>query len=779
MTSDVSVDLRWAPGVTVAEIIAAMTLEEKVAQLVSLWPEGSGPPGEVPEIGGDIAPMQGELLGGRPDIEHGAAHGLGQLTRALGSTAGAIADRLRLLADFQADVVAGSRFRIPALVHEECLTGLQLYGAATYPTPLAWGASFHPELVRRMGEQIGASMRALGVHLGLAPVLDVVRDGRWGRVEECIGEDPYLVGVHGAAYVDGVQSAGVGATLKHFLGYSASKAGRNLGPVHAGPREVTEVFAVPFEMVVKLVGPQSVMHSYAEIDGVPVAADRGLLTELLRDRWGFRGTVVADYFGVTFLQTLHGVAGDPAESALLALSAGIDVELPAGRAYPELVELVRSGVCPIGLIDTAVERVLRQKAELGVFVDVPAGDPIDLDPPAAREVARQLAEESVVLLSNDGTLPLVSGPLAAGSIALVGPNADAPEALLGNYSFTNHVQVPDGTPIGIVLPTVLDALRAELPAGVAVRHAPGCALGTGSTPDPEAERVAIVEAAALAADADVCVAVVGDRAGLFGRGTVGEGSDAEALELPGAQGALLEALLATGTPLVVVAVTGRPYALRAAADGAAAVLQAFFPGEEGGSAIAGVLTGRVNPSGRLPVSLPNRPSGQPYSHRTPLLGGPNAVSSTDPTPRFAFGHGLSYTSFVHEDLTVTTDRGDTSAVLTVRVVVRNTGSRVGADVVQLYVHDPVASVTRPVRQLLGWQRVELLAGAARTVEFTVPADRLGFVGRDLRWIVEPGVYELVVAASVAEPGTAERITLGGPVRVLGEDRALLTASRVV
>jgi len=770
MTSDVSVDLRWAPGVDIAAVMAEMTIEEKIAQLVSLWPEGSGPPGEV----ADIAPMQGELLGGRPDVKEGAKHGLGQLTRALGSTAGAIADRLQLLAGFQSDVIEGSRFGIPALVHEECLTGLQLYGAATYPSPLAWGSSFDPELVRRMGEQIGRSMRALGVHLGLAPVLDVVRDARWGRVEECISEDPYLIGVQGAAYVAGVQSAGVGATLKHFLGYSASKAGRNLGPVHAGPREVAEVFAVPFEMVVKLVGPQSVMHSYAEIDGVPVAADRTLLTELLRDRWGFRGTVVADYFGVTFLETLHGVAGGPAESAQLALTAGIDVELPAGRAYPELIELVRSGEFPIELVDTAVERVLRQKAELGVFADAPAAEPVDLDPPESREIARLLAEESLVLLSNDGTLPLT-----AGSIALVGPNAAVPQALLGNYSFTNHVQVPDGTPIGIALPTVLDALRAELPDGTVVRHAPGCALGTDVPPDPEADRASIAEAVALAADADVCVAVVGDRAGLFGRGTVGEGSDTEALVLPGAQAALLEALIATGTPLVVVTVTGRPYALGSVADGAAAVVQAFFPGEEGAPAIAGVLTGRVNPSGRLSVSIPDRPAGQPYSHRRPVLGGPNPVSNIDPSARFAFGHGLSYTTFVHEDLTATADRADTSGVLTARVTVRNSGDRDGADVVQLYVHDPVASVTRPVRQLLGWQRVQLAAGEARTVEFTVPTDRLGFVGRDLRWIVEPGEYELVVAASVVEPGLAERITLDGPVRVLGEDRALLTQARVV
>lgn len=762
---------QWAAGCDIDAIMAAMTLPEKLAQLASLWPEGSGPPGEA------VAPMQDEMLTDALEDATLLEQGLGQLTRPLGSRSGTVAERLEFARGLQRDVVRHSRFGIPALVHEECLTGLQLYGAATYPSPLAWGASWDAGLVREMAGQIGSTMRHLNIHLGLAPVLDVVRDPRWGRVEECISEDPYLVGILGAAYVDGLQSAGPGATVKHFLGYSNSRGGRNLAPVYAGPREIAEVFALPFEMVVKNARPRAVMHSYAEIDGTPVAADPRLLTELLRTRWGFDGVVVADYFGVTFLHTLHDVAADLGDAAVLALSAGVDVELPAGRAYQApLAERVRSGACPMELVDRSVRRVLRHKLELGVLAEaVEDAQAIDLDPLDFRTVARRLAEESVILLSNpQEILPL--RPVVA-RVAVVGPNADSPEAMLGNYSFTNHVQTPPGTPIGITLPTVLAALCEQLPDKTEVIHAPGCAVRADAETEAEAADT-IATAAAAAESADVCVAVVGDRAGLFGRGTVGEGSDAATLELPGRQQALLDAVLDTGTPVVVVLVTGRPYPMGAFADRAAAVVQAFFPGEEGAPAIAGVLTGRVNPSGRLPVSIPRHCGGQPHSYRHPRLGGRSPVSNVDPSPLFAFGHGLAYTTFTCTELSVTADQWDTAGTLRVRCRVRNDGERAGAEVVQLYVRDLVASVTRPMRQLLGWARVDLAPGEARVVEFTVPADRLAFVGRELAWIVEPGEFELSVASSAGAPGVRTTVELQGPVRVLTEDRGLLTAVRV-
>lgn len=750
----------------VAALVERMTLEEKLAQLVGLWLDVT----DGPE-GPDVAPMQHEMLSKVRELGYYVEHGLGQLTRPLGSRVVPAAEMTATLAGLQDRIVAGSRFGLPALVHEECLTGLQLYGATTYPAPLAWGSAWNPVLVEAMGRRIGASMRELGIHLGLAPVLDLVRDPRWGRVEECVSEDPYLVGSVGAAYVRGIQAEGPGATLKHFLGYSASQAGRNLAPVHAGPREILEQIAVPFEMAVRLARPAAVMHSYAEIDGVPVAADSSLLTGLLRDRWGFDGTVVADYFGVAFLHTLHDVAADLEDAAAAALTAGVDVELPTGNAYLDpLRTAIERGTVDVALVDRAVERVLRQKAELGVLErPVPAaGGVVDLDPAESRAVARELAEQSVVLLANDGVLPLHG----VGAVAVVGPNADSAEALMGNYSFTNHVEVPAGTPLGIRVPTVLDALASELP-DVRLLHEPGCAVRTDQEDPGDAAR-GIAAAARAAADADVAVVVVGDRAGLFGRGTVGEGSDTDDLRLPGRQGDLVDAVLDTGTPTVLVLVTGRPYPLERWVGRAAAVVQAFFPGEEGGPAIAGVLGGRVNPSGRLPVSVPRGVGGQPYSYLHPRLGGANAVSTIDPAPLYPFGHGLSYTTFEHSELTVAAPSWDTRTTSTVECVVRNTGDRAGADVVQLYVRDLVGSVTRPLRQLLGFARVELAPGAAARVTFDVPADRLALVSRELRWQVEPGEFDLTVARSAADPGLTRRIELTGDVAKCGPGRALLT-----
>jgi hypothetical protein len=400
-----------------------------------------------------------------------------------------------------------------------------------------------------------------------------------------------------------------------------------------------------------------------------------------------------------------------------------------------------------------VLRVLAQKEELGLLdADFSAGPPasIDLDSPRHRDVARRLAAESVVLLSNDGVLPL-RGPAAPARVAVIGPNADRPEALMGCYSFANHVLAhqPD-VPLGFAVPTIAEALRSRL-GDASLSVVAGCDVeGT--------DRSGFPAAVAAAAEADVAVLVMGDQAGLFGRGTVGEGNDAESLDLPGVQRELVEAVVATGTPVVLVLVTGRPYAVGWALDGVstgstnekpAAVLQAFFPGEEGGPAIADVLTGAVNPSGRLPVSLPRTSGAQPYSYLQPLLGGPSEVTSTDPTPARPFGFGLSYTSFAYSALTASESVGAGSA-FEVRVRVTNVGPLAGTDVVQLYGRDLLGSVVRPVSQLLGYARVPLEAGESAVVRFTVPTTRLAFTDRSLTRIVEPGDVEVWVAASAGE-----------------------------
>ncbi|GAA0925046.1 glycoside hydrolase family 3 N-terminal domain-containing protein [Pseudonocardia zijingensis] len=760
-----STDVTPRASTRVAELVAGMSLEEKLAQLVALW-EGRGGTGE----GGDVAPMQDAMQAAETAFETFAANGLGQLTRPFGTAPVEPVDGARKLAARQRWLVEHTRLGIPALVHEECLTGLAAWKATTFPAPLSWGASFDPELIEEMGAAIGASMRSLGVHQGLAPVLDVVRDARWGRVEECISEDPYVVGTIGTAYVRGVQSTGVVATLKHFVGYSNSRAGRNLAPVHAGPREVADVLLPPFEMAVLDGGVDSVMNSYAEIDGLPVAADAALLTGVLRSRWGFTGTVVADYFSVAFLHTLHKVAGDLGAAAAQALAAGIDVELPTGNAFLEpLAEQVRSGALPEALVDRALERVLNQKARLGLldrqpedYADVDAAA-IDLDPPAHRAIAARLAEESVVLLSNDGTLPLASPD----RVAVVGPNADDTAALFGCYSFLNHVlSLHDGVEPGLEIASVLDALRAELPDAT-ITHAAGADVDTDDT-----SRIA--EAVAAARAAQLCVAVVGDRAGLFGRGTSGEGCDADSLELPGVQRQLVEALLETGTPIVLVLLTGRPYAVGWALERCAAVVQAFFPGQEGAGAVAGVLSGRINPSGRLPVSMPPSVGAQPYSYLHPTLGGASSVSNLDTAPVRPFGHGLSYTTFTHSDLRIAASQVPTDGAIVASCRVTNTGDRAGADVVQLYAADVVASVTRPVVQLLGYARVHLEPGETAEVRLDVPTQRLAFSDRRMVRVVEPGSVRLFVGRSCAEPVLTGEVELTGPVHeITGADRRVV------
>ncbi len=768
-------DRRLDPAARVDALVAAMTLPEKLAQLYGVW-VGAG------ADGGDVAPHQHDL-DDAIDLDEILPEGLGQLTRPFGSAPVDAGLGALSLVTTQRRIVAQSRFGIPALAHEECLAGFAAWGATAYPVPLSWGASFDPELVERMAARIGADLRSVGVHQGLAPVLDVVRDARWGRVEETIGEDPYLVATVGSAYVRGLESSGVVATLKHFVGYSASRAGRNLAPVSIGERELADVLLPPFEMAVREGGARSVMNSYTDLDGVPSAADRRLLTELLRDEWGFTGTVVADYFAIAFLKLLHGTASTWAEAAGSALEAGIDVELPTVKTFGEpLRRAVEEGVVDEALVDTALRRVLAQKLELGLLDDdydpVPpalAGvaldaesvrGAIDLDPAPNRALARVLAERSIVLVRNEGLLPLApAGAAAPRRVAVIGPNADERYAMLGCYSFPTHVvtQHP-GVEMGIDIATVLDAVRTEFPSA-SIAHAVGTGVDDGATDGIPAA----VEAAAAA---DVAIVVLGDRAGLFGRGTSGEGCDADDLALPGAQQALLDAVLDSGTPVVLVLLSGRPYALGGAEARAAAIVQAFFPGEEGAGAISGVLSGRVEPSGRLPVSIPAHRGVQPSTYLAAPLARRSGVSNIDPTAAFPFGHGLGYGSATWTDLESPDVRVgvDGEIVLSLRLV--NTGERDAVEVVQLYLHDPVASVVRPVQRLIGYRRVEVPAGSSARVVATVPADLAGFTGRDGRRIVEPGAIELGFGRSSADIPLVHRVELEGATRELGADRAV-------
>ena len=746
------------PAERVGDLLSRMTLREKVAQLSGVWVG-------VDAVRGDVVPHQHEAAP-VPDWDALVGAGIGQLTRPFGTAPVAPADGARVVARIQQQIMAAGRFGIPAMVHEECLTGMLAWQATVYPSPLCWGATFDPALIERMAAQIGAAMRGLGVHQGLAPVLDVIRDLRWGRVEETIAEDPYLVGTIGSAYVRGLESTGVVATLKHFAGYSASRAGRNMAPVSIGPRELADVLLPPFEMALRA-GARSVMPSYVDLDGLPVTADGGLLTGWLRDRCHFTGTVVSDYFAVSFLRTMHGVAADHGAAAGLALAAGVDMELPTVDCYGEpLLRAAESGSVEEALVDRAAGRVLAQKCELGLLDPGWSPEPPgvgDLDDAAARALARQLAQQSIVLLANTGILPLAAGR----KIAVVGPRAHEASAMFGCYAFPSHVGVhyPD-VPMGIEVPTVLDALRAD-PAGYAVSYVQGCPVTGG-------DDVGIAAAAFAARSADVCIAVLGDQAGLFGAGTSGEGCDAASLRLPGRQEELLEALLATGTPVVLVLLAGRPYELSRQAGRLAAAVCGFYPGEAGAAALADVLSGRVNPSGRLPVSFPAEGASQPATYLAPATGQRSTVSTVDPTPLYPFGHGLSYAPVTWLGVTGPRD-WPTDGYCQVTLTLRNEAAIPASEVVQVYLHDPVAEVARPVQQLIATARVELAGGETRKVVIGLHADLTSYTGRSGHPQVDPGEAELRVGASSADIRAAIAVTLTGPRREVGFDRVLQPA----
>jgi beta-glucosidase len=740
------------PPDRVRDLLSRMTVAEKVAQLQGIW--------VGVDEGGGVAPHQHDMAAEPVEFDTAVRNGIGQLTRVFGTRPVDPELGARALARSQRRIMAASRFGIPAMVHEECLTGLTAWQATIFPSPLCWGASFDPELVERMGAAIGRGMRSLGVHQGLAPVLDVVRDLRWGRVEETIGEDPFLVGLIGSAYVRGLESSGVVATLKHFAGYSASRAGRNFGPVSIGPRELADVLLPPFEMALRA-GARSVMNSYTDNDGVPAAADESLLTQRLRGTYDFTGTVVADYFAVSFLQTLHGIVDTPGEAAGVALRAGIDVELPTVNCYGEpLLAALAAGEVDEELINRAVSRVLTQKWQLGLLDDDYAPEPfesVDLDPPASRVLALDLARQSIVLLHNKNGLPLEPGS----RVAVIGPRADDQHAVMGCYSFPVHVgQHHPDVPLGIAVPTVVEALRQDYD----VTYALGCPVLGG-------DDAGIAEAVEVARDADCCVVVLGDRTGMFGAGTSGEGCDVGDLRLPGRQEELLEAVLGAGKPVVLVLLVGRPYEISRQVDRLSAVLCGFLPGEEGATALADVISGRVDPSGRLPISFPRAGAGQPSTYLAPVLGRLSEVSSVDPTPLFPFGHGLSYHPATWLDATCP-PVWPTDGTCRLTVTLHNGNDVPATEVVQVYLHDPVAEVVRPVQQLIACGKVVLPPGGTVRVEFGLHADLTSYTGLSGRRQVDPGAVELRVGRSSVDIWTSLPMKLAGRRRFVGFDRVM-------
>ena len=741
------------PGLSVSErvesLIEMMTIEEKVAQLGSAW----------------VFQLTEKGQFSREKAEPLLRHGLGHVTRISGASDLTPRDAARLANEIQRHLLEETRLGIPAIVHEEICSGLMAKDAMVYPQAIGVAATWDPGLAREMAGTIRRQMRAMGAHHGLSPVLDVARDPRWGRTEETYGEDPYLVARMGTAFVEGLQGAdltqGVIATAKHFVGYSASEGGLNWAPPHLPDRELREVYLHPFEATVTA-GARSVMNAYHELDGIPCAAHRELLTDILREEWGFEGTVVSDYFAVRQLASYHHLAADGTGAARIALDAGVDVELPGTDCYGEpLIEGIQSGKIDLDIVDTSVRRVLRSKFELGLF-ESPFVDPdtIRTDTGHDAGLARRIAEKSIVLLANDGALPISPD---TGTIAVIGPNADDSRNLFGDYTYPAHIEALAemqhgdnvfGVPFtGEVSAegsmkqarSVLEAMRDRF--GEKVEYARGCDVNSTS-------RDGFDEAVAAAGRSSIAVMVMGDKAGLTTDCTSGEGRDRLSLDLPGVQEDLVRAVVETGTPVILVLVSGGPGGSLWAHEHSAAVVQAWLPGEEGSEAIVDVLTGVVNPGGKLPISHPRSVGQIPVYYGHKVSGGRSHWKGDyvdgEASPLYPFGHGLTYTTFRISDLSVTPDNVTWNGEVTVTAVVSNTGDREGDEVVQLYVRDPVASLTRPVLELKGFARVGLQAGASDQVIFQLPVGQLGFYDRDFDYVVEPGSIEVMVGTSAAD-----------------------------
>jgi beta-glucosidase len=705
------------------ELMTRMTLQEKCAQLGCMWFSGML--------------VDGELALDR--LALAAGNGIGQVGR-VAIEAGAAPARVAELGNqVQRYLVEETRLGIPAVIHEESTGGFCARGATQFPQGINLASTWDPALVERVAAVIGRQLRAVGARLTLAPVLDIARDARWGRLEETYGEDPELASRMGVGYVRGVQSQGVVATAKHFLAYGAPEGGFNWGWSSIGPRHLRDVIAAPFRAVINEAGVGAVMPSYNEVDGLPLHGSRELLTDLLRGELGFSGTTVADYFGVGSLEDFHHCASDEADAARQALLAGLDVELPSYWCYRHLPALVASGAVPMAAVDASCRRVLAQKDELGLFdqpyVDASAAVAV-FDTLEDRALARQAAAASIVLLANDGVLPLRPGT----RVAVLGPSADDPRLLLGDYHFPAHLELQHAeaalSPVGSEF--------AELPP-------------QNPTPTPlEAlrQRVEIVDELE---QADVALVFVGGRSGLTAADTSGEFRDVTDLRLAPEQRNLIAETSASGTPVVVVVIGGRAHSLEDVVPHADALVLAWLPGEEGGNALADVLCGDVDASGRLPVTL-LRTVGQVGVHSGAHHGGARSMIMGDyvdapASPLFPFGHGLSYTTWERSDLRI--EARSTTDDVVITVTVTNTGERPGTDVVQVCFSDDDASVGLPASRLLGFQRVECAPGASTRLTFHVPVGRLGFSGQDLRYRVEPGAFTFTVG------GLSETVTLTG------------------
>jgi beta-glucosidase len=734
----------------VADLLGRMTLAEKAAQMTCIWQKKADL----------LLDAHGAFDAAKARANFGHGNGLGQVGRPSDAAGGRNArETAELTNAIQRFFIEESRLGIPVFFHEECLHGHAAIGATSFPQPIALGATFDPDLVERIFTTTALETRLRGAHQALTPVVDVARDPRWGRVEETYGEDPYLVAQLGAAAVRGFQGDGtfadqtrLVATLKHFAAHGQPESGNNCAPVNVSERVLRETFLYPFREALNRGGAMSVMASYNEIDGVPSHANRWLLRDILRRDWGFTGTVVSDYYAIRELAERpelygHFVARDGKEAALLAVRAGVNIELPEPDCYTNLLALVDEGALDEADLDELVAPLLAQKFRMGLFenpyVDSGKAERI-VGCEAHRDLALEAALKVVTLLKNEGEVAPLD-PAKLKKIAVIGPNAD--RELLGGYS---------GKPM--FRSTVLEGIRERAGAGVEVVYHEGCKITIGGSwwqdevvpNDPVADRKTIAEAAKVAADADVVVLAVGGNEQTSREAWMGNHlGDRTNLDMVGLQDELVDAIAATGKPIVAFVFNGRPLSINNLAAKAAVVFECWYLGQEMGRAAAAVLFGDANPGGKLPMTIPKSVGHVPafYNHKPSARRG---YLFDEAKPLFPFGFGLSYTKFDFGPPRLERAKIGRDQSTRVLVDVTNAGARPGDEVVQLYIRDRVSSVTRPVKELKGFQRITLAAGETQTVALDITPDRLALWNIDMEFVVEPGEFSIMVGPNSAE-----------------------------
>lgn len=730
----------------VADLLERMTLEEKVAQTQALWKQQEF----LMDENGGFSPAKAERV---------LKNGIGEITRA--SEKKGPRENAVFCNAIQKYLKEHTRLGIPAIVHEESLHGFMAPGATSFPQAIALASTWDPKLVEQVFGVAAEEIRSRGGQQALTPVLGVAREPRWGRTEETYGEDPYLVSRLGVACVRGFQGAGptidehhIIATVKHFAVHSQPQGGRNIAPGNYSMRTIREVFFPPFRAALTEAGAMSVMPSYNEIDGVPSHANKWLLDEVLRKEWGFQGIVVSDYNGIAQLETVHHVAANVQDAARLALNAGVDIELPDVDAYGTLGGQVLAGRISEATLDKTVARILRAKFLLGLF-EHPYVDPEQAvrvnNSPSHRQLARQAAREALILLKNENhLLPLDLNNLK--SIAVIGPNAAV--CHLGGYSDNPGRTV-----------SVLEGIKEKVGTGVRVNYAEGCKITVNDTGDWKRDKIElptadedqkeITEAVKAAQASDAVLVVVGGNEQTSREAWADTRlGDRASLQLVGRQNDLVRAVLATGKPVVVLLINGRPLATNYIAEHVPAILEGWYLGEETGNAVADVLFGEYSPAGRLPITVPRSVGQLPdfYNHKP---SSEREYLFEKPGPLFPFGYGLSYTTFKYGEPQLSPATIGTAGKTTVSVEVANTGSREGDEVVQMYIRDEVSSVTRPVKELKGFKRIHLKPGETQTVKFELTPQKLSFLNLDMHRVVEPGVFDVMVGPNSVDLKTVK------------------------